>query len=53
MSEVFPVEVAGDSVANPSEDLGYDFQTLLGSDLPGESWFTMQDFQLDDWVLDP
>lgn len=49
--ETLFVEVAVDSVANPLEEVGYNFETLLGCDLPSESWFTMQHFQLNNWVL--
>ncbi|RDW77811.1 hypothetical protein BP6252_05864 [Coleophoma cylindrospora] len=46
--EALPAEIAGDSLETPSGDI---FETLLGIDLPNESWFTLQDFPLDNWAL--
>jgi hypothetical protein len=48
--ETSSTRVTNDIELNPSEDAWYNFETLLGSDLPSDAWFTMQDFQLDDWI---
>jgi hypothetical protein len=51
--ETLGVDGSNNSLADPLVGMEYDVEALLGSDSLSDSWFTMQDFQLDDWTFNP